>query len=94
MEPSSSALGICFGEMRDSVTDPVNPDPFGVRVIVEKLLPWNIQCHVPAKDCAASGDPVCRLVARANTASEPNVTLIASTSPIRLARDLPSLWVP
>src|SRR5882757_283624 len=32
----------------DGVADPVNPDPLRIRTIVEKLLPSNIQCQVPA----------------------------------------------
>jgi len=68
-----------FNAIRDGVTVPVKPDPLRTRVIVEKLLPSNIQCQVPA-NCSAvleGLEPACRLIACASTARVPHAIVAA-----------------
>src|SRR5882724_492334 len=64
-----SRLPSSLSAMRDSVTDPVKPEPLRTKIMVAKLLPSNIQCHVPANFSEGLGDsePACRLTERAST---------------------------
>src|SRR5207245_5325373 len=66
--------------------DPVNPDPPRIRTIVEKLLPSNIQCQVPANFSALleASELACSVIACATTAPALNAMPVARARPIRL----------